>query len=562
MAIAGIRFHKTEIKRYNKLLSVLMKYGFKDIVANSDLKKYIPKSFLTSHKELDKNLSFSKYERVRMVLEELGPTYIKLGQIFSNREDLFPKELTTELEKLQDHAPPLENFSVIQTVEEELNIKASDHFEYIYPEPLAAASLAQVHKAILKNGDLVILKIQRPNITETIESDILVMKQLAKSLAKYSEQAKSFQPQEIVNSFEKSIKEELRFSRELNNVERFAKNFENNTLVYVPKIYRDLSNDHIICMEYINGIKISNIEEIDAMGIDRNALAKIGVDLYLEQVLEHGFFHADPHPGNLFLLPGLGKICFVDFGMMGSLTSTDSELLEDLLFSFVKKDASKIIVTVEKIALTSNIPNRKKLENDINEFLHESENYVTLKDIKLNVTLNEFKKILSHNQIILPHYFYMLIRALIIIEALGQKLDPEFNILDNIKPYLQSIGLKRISPNRILKKSIKRFQNLNRFIDTIPDDLDSIIQKVKKGELKVVHDINGLDAFRTTLNIASNRVVLAIILAALSIGSALLVIADMPPRIYGVPALGLIGFIISGILGLIVIYSIIRKKIF
>ncbi len=239
-----------ELKRYSTLFNVLAKYGFEDVLANSGIKKVIPKSYLKTHPDTEKRFSFSKYERIRMVLEELGPSYVKLGQIFSNREDMLPPELIKELEKLQDHVPQLKNFDVQKIIEEELDITLADHFQSLDLEPLAAASLAQVHKAQLLNGDEVVLKIQRPNIEEVIESDLLVMKQVARSLEKHSSQAKAFQPMRIVASFERSIREELQFLREMDNAERFAKNFEGNEVIHVPIVYRELSTDLLICMEF------------------------------------------------------------------------------------------------------------------------------------------------------------------------------------------------------------------------------------------------------------------------------------------------------------------------
>lgn len=354
--------NKREIVRYNTLFSILTKYGFEDVMASSQLKKLVPKSYLKTHPDTQKLLSFTTYERIRMVLEELGPTYVKLGQIFSNREDILPPGLLKELEKLQDHVPTLKHFSVHEVVEKELGITSSEYFQSIDPEPLAAASLAQVHRAQLLTGEQVVLKIQRPDIKETIESDILVMKQVAKSLQKYSDKAKALEPMRIVDSFEKSIKEELQFLREVGNMERFAKDFEGNEAIYVPKAYPSLCTDRLICMEYIDGIKVSEIKKLKSLQIDPTQVAKVGVDLYLQQVLDHGFFHADPHPGNIFVLPQTEQICFIDFGMMGTIMPNDKETLSDLLQYFLQKNVKKIIPLLEKIAVKVEVPDYKKLE--------------------------------------------------------------------------------------------------------------------------------------------------------------------------------------------------------
>ncbi|WP_178985571.1 ABC1 kinase family protein [Winogradskyella helgolandensis] len=558
----GLNFSKKkEIKRYNKLLSVLTKYGFEDIMASSQLKKIIPNIYIKKHPETQKNLSFSKYERIRLVLEELGPTYIKLGQVFSNREDLLPPDLIKELAKLQDHVATLKNFSVSDVVEKELDIQISEHFQFIDSNPLAAASLAQVHKARLITGEDVVLKIQRPNIKDTIGADILIMKQLAKGLQKYSNQAKALQPLQIVASFEKSIKEELQFLREVENMERFAKNFEGNEAIHVPKVYRRLCTDQLICMQFINGIKVSEIEVLQSLNVDTVAVAKVGVDLYLQQILENGFFHADPHPGNIFVIPETEQICFIDFGMMGSIMPNDKEALIDLLQQFLYKDVKKIIVLIEKIAVKVEVTDYKKLEYDLYELI-ESVNNTTLEHIKISVILNQFKTVIFENKITLPHYLYMLIRALILIEGVGLRLDPSFNITDNLQPFISKLTRKRYNIKHLFKKNLNRFQDFNALVDTLPEDINSILKKVKEGKLVIVHEHRGLESFKNTTSKAVNRLVFAVIIAALSIGSSILVIAKMPPLINGVPLLGAIGFLLSAVLGFYIIFSIFKNDHF
>jgi len=560
--MVSLKLHKrNELKRYTKIFSVLAKYGFEDIMSNSQIRKIIPNKYYKKYPDTEKLLSFSKFERIRMVLEDLGPTYVKLGQIFSSREDILPSELIKQLEKLQDEVPLIENFDVEEVIEEELNINIVDYFQFIDSKPLAAASLAQVHKAELLNGEVVILKIQRPNIKETIETDILVMKEIAQGLEKYSKQVKAFQPIQIVLSFEKSIYEELQFLREIDNVERFAKNFKEDESIYVPRVYRELSNDHIICMEYINGIKVSEIEELTALNVNVKDVAKVGVNLYLKQVLEYGFFHADPHPGNIFVLPEKGQLCFIDFGMIGNIMPNDKELLEDLLIHFMQKNTKKIVSDIKKIAVKSSIPDQKKFEYDIYELLQNISN-IDIQHIRLDTLFEQFKNIIYHNKITLPHYLYMLMRALVLIEGIGLKLDPEFNITNNLEPYIRTISVRRYSPKRFIKNNFKKFQNITNLLTTLPDDIQSILEKVKEGELVIIHEHKGAKELENTLNRASTRLVYSIIIAALSIGSALLVMSDMPPKIYNIPILGAVGFVISAILGFMIVISIFKNKQF
>ena len=558
--MSSIKLPKTQdLKRYGTLFSVLTKYGFEDVLATTALKNIIPDFYLKKHPDTHKLLSYSTYERIRMVLEELGPSYVKMGQVISNREDMLPPELLKELEKLQDNVKHLKNFYVEKKIEEELKISCREFFSYLSPKPLAAASLAQVHKAQLRTGEWVIFKIQRPKIKETITRDISIMKDVANALEKYSIQAQHLQPTQLIASFEKSINEELSYTQELNNMLRFTKNFETNEVIYIPKVYQQFSNDHIICMEFIDGIKVSEIKKLEENNIDTKAVAKLGVDLYLEQILNFGFFHADPHPGNIFVLPEIERICFIDYGMMGSIMPKDKEALEDLLLAFFKNDVKKIIIVLKKIALRTDIPDEKSLEYDLNELLEGISN-IAIQNIKLGTTLNQFKNILYTNKIVIPHYLYMLIRALVIIEGVGLKLNPDFNITDNLEPYMATILRKRLSLKRFFNKSISRFQEYNNLIDTLPEDINDIIGKIKNGKLVIVHEHKGLNEFKDTLKTAMNRMVYAIIIAALSIGSSILVIADMPPSVNGIPVLGALGFLISAILGFAIIYSIFKNR--
>ncbi|MCK0159139.1 ABC1 kinase family protein [Allomuricauda sp. F6463D] len=558
MAVFKIPKQK-EIHRYATLFNVLAKYGFKDVLANSGITKVIPKSYLEKHPDTEKNLSFSTYERIRMVLEELGPSYVKLGQIFSSREDMLPPELIKELEKLQDHVPQLKNFDVKKTIEEELNIKLSDCFRSISLEPLAAASLAQVHRGQLLNGDEVVLKIQRPYIEEVIESDLLVMKQVARSLEKHSAQAQAFQPIRIIASFEQSIREELQFLREMDNTEKFTKNFEGTEMIHVPRVYRQFSTNRIICMELIDGIKVSETAQLRAANINPSTVAKVGVDLYLEQILEHGFFHADPHPGNIFVLPNTGQICFLDFGMMGSIMPNDKEALGELLLYFLRKNVKKIINLLEKISVKTDIPDHKKLEQDLYELIEGVSN-TAIQNIQLGIVLNQFKTVLYENKIVLPHYIYMLIRGLIIIEGVGRKLDPTFNMTNNLEPYTSAIVRRRFSLKRLFKKNLSRFQDINDLVDTLPDDINAILKKIKDGKLVVVHEHKGLNEFQNAMSKSVNRLVFAVIIAALSIGSSILVMAQMPPLVNGIPLLGAVGFVVSAILGFYIVISIFRNN--
>ena len=289
------------IKRMIELPRVLIKYGFEEFFKQGDLERFVPKRVKKEYsKRIEAINSYTFYERVRMALEELGPVYVKFGQMMSNRKDILPEEMIVELQKLQDNVE-VEKVDINKKLNLELGIDVNDYFDEIEENPMASASIGQVFKARLKTGEKVVIKVQRENIRPVVEADLGIMKNLAKTLERYYENLQRMNISEIVESFEKMLNEELSLNNELNNILRFAKNFKGDKRIHVPVVYKELSNDRILTMEMIEGFKITDTEKILKIGQDPKKVARTGLDLYLTQFLKHGFFHADPHPGNIFL---------------------------------------------------------------------------------------------------------------------------------------------------------------------------------------------------------------------------------------------------------------------
>ncbi|MGI9160209.1 MAG: ABC1 kinase family protein, partial [Saprospiraceae bacterium] len=334
------RNHKSPsvLRRYEHVIGVLIKYGFEDFIANSAIAKFkkAARALAPVHQGVS-GLEFTTYERIRMVCEELGPTFIKFAQIASNRPDLLPDELLLELEKFQDHAVPVPPAAIIAVIEEELGQPVDTRFERFDAKPLASASMAQVHRARLVGGKEVVLKVQRPGIDLTIEEDIAVLKGLARMAERYMPQLGAYQPVDLVKMFETSIRKELKFTMEMANVRRFEHHFAGNPDIYVPSVYPEYTTDKVLCMEYIEGLKITDLRALAKIGLTGPELARKGIGLYFQQIFEYGFFHADPHPGNIFVLRDQ-RICFIDYGMMGTIIESDKELLADLFLSDHEKD--------------------------------------------------------------------------------------------------------------------------------------------------------------------------------------------------------------------------------
>lgn len=547
--------HIRKIKRLGNIFSILWKYGFDDVISRIAREKYLPDGFVKS-KRGEQIFQLSIYERIRLVLEELGPTYIKFGQTFSNREDLVPKELLTELEKLQDKVPA-EKMDLIQKIEEELSIHVSDYFEYIDPQPIASASISQVYKGKLLNGQEIVIKVKRSGIDTVIHSDLLIMKDLAQLLENYYEAAKKMNLMQIISSFENAILKELSFKNELQNIEQFRRNFSQSQQVTVPKTYKEFSNDRLLCMEFIDGFKINDKQKILSLGWNPDEIAQIGLNAYLKQILEDGFFHADPHPGNILLLENK-QIVFIDFGSVGQMMVSEKEELENLIINFLLKDARRIIKNVKRLAISYDIKDEKALERDIHEIFTHLNNS-SLKEINAGAILNRLKSILANNNVLMPEYIYLLMRGITLIEGIGKQLNPELNISDSIQPYIIKTAGKRFSPDKVAQKAFKNIRLIADTLQELPEETNRLFEKIKDDKLLINHEVKGLEDIRKTLQNVANRLTYAIIIAALSIGSSILLMAHIPPLLFGNSVLGLLGFLVSGFLGLIIIYSIWKK---
>jgi len=544
-----------KIKRIGNVISILSKYGFDDIIARTSAEKFLPKGFLKS-KRGEEIFKLGVYKRVRLVLEELGPTYVKLGQMFSNREDILPAEMIAELAQLQDNVPP-EELDIYKKIADELLINPDEHFEYINPTPIASASISQVYVARLVNGEKVVIKVKRSTIDEIIRSDIMIMKDLAKILEKNYDAARKMSLTQLINSFENNMYRELSLTNEFHNIEKFRKNFENRSEVYVPKTFKELSNNNILTMEFIDGFKVNNKEKIIENGMLPKDVAQTGIVLFMKMVLEDGFFHADPHPGNVFIMNDQ-KFCFIDFGSMGQIMKGDMELLEGIIESFLIQDAKKIIRLMKRLAIEYHIEDEKTLEREIYDIFHMLE-HTALNEINVNDIVAKVKSIMAKNHVLMPEFIYLLLRGISIIEGIGKQLDPELNVMESMRPYANELALKKYGPKQIAQKSLKHLKILAANLQNLPDDLTVLLEKIKDDKLKVNFEVEGLEDMRKTLQNASNRLTYAIIIAALSIGSSILMMAHIPPLFFGNSLLGLLGFIISGILGITIIYSIWKK---
>ena len=531
-------------KRVMKLSGVIAKYGFNELFKRGELEKYIPKNVKRKYSDkIEEINSYTFYERIRMAIEEMGPVHIKFGQMLSNRKDILPEEFIIELQKLQDNVE-VEKIDVRKKLDLELGIDVNDYFSEIEENPMASASIGQVFRAKLKTGEKVVIKIQRENIRPVVEADLGIMKNLAKTLEKYYDDLKRMNISEIVESFEKMLNEELSLNNELNNMLRFANNFKNDSRIHVPVVYKTLSNDRILTMEMIEGFKITDAENIIKIGIETKKVARTGLDLYLTQFLKHGFFHADPHPGNIFIKEN-GQIVFIDFGAMGRLYPNERELLINLIIYSLKKDVKKMIETIRELAVKFEVADERKFERELYGLI-ELVDENSLENIDVVTIFEKARKIFSNNQILLSEDIYLLVKGIGQIEGIGRHLDPTLNITKVMRPYMNKITKERMNPINIFKKGISKIETFSDNWLTLPTDMKILLEKIQNNELKHKHEIIGFDKFQKTFE----RLILAIIISSLFVGSSILALANIPPKIFGISGLGLLGFFISGIMGI------------
>lgn len=550
------------IARYNQILKVLLRYGFEDLVYHLEekkrftfLKKLIPK------KAMSHALQYSKWEKIRLVCEELGPTFVKFGQILSNRPDLIPMDLTFELEKLQDTVPPMSESDARNMVESQLEDSVENLFAWFDPKPFASASMSQVHKVTLRSGKRIALKIQRPRIKKVILEDIKVMYSIAEVLENRMPSIKSFDPIGLVKNFEEAILKELDFINESINIQRFYSNISQdpnkNQFAHAPKVYQQYTTSKVLAMDFISGIKIDRIKKLEEKELDTKIIARRLSTSFFKQIFEYGFFHADPHPGNLLVLPNR-HICYLDFGMMGSILPRDIQTFSQLFLAVTQKNVGKIILSIQELSNTTVIQNMRELEFDINEFVEKT--YVrTVHKNEMSTVLIELKDIIIKHHLMVPTHFYLFARSLVTLEGVVQKLDPELNQFEIAQPFLVKNLSKNFNLINIGEKVVNSVYEMSNYMEYFPRDLKNAIRKINTGRIKVDLTHKGIDHLVHTMQRITRQLVAAFIIAAVIVCSSLFIIIDTKPLWRGISIIGIIGFALVLVISIGMVRDILKK---
>lgn len=546
------------LRRYREIVNILVKYGFQDILADAgvSLKARVLEAFL-SEQTVEHIHSQTKWERMRLAVEELGTTYIKFAQILSNRPDVIPVALVEEFEKLQCHVPPFPGEIAREIIEEEIGHKIHTVFSHFDSKPFASASIAQVHKATLKSGEEVILKVRRPDIIETIELDIRIMKYMAGKMAE-RHIMEQLDPVGIVKAFENAIYKELNLLHEGYNLQRFAQNFRNSEIVLVPKYYPAYTTKKLLTMEYIDGVHPYDNKGIERIGDDPHMLAKNGIYSLFQQIFEHGFFHADPHPGNLFAMPE-NKICFIDFGMMGTVLKSDVEFFADIVYGVTARDSASLIWGLKNIAVSQQFEGSRTFEYEVEELISDY-HALPVDQVDMAELFTRLLDFVNKYNIHMPADYFLLSKSLITIEGVGRRLDPKLNIIDELTPHIKKTLGQAFTPAQLMKNLFEASKDLPTLLTNLPRDLREILGKLKRGETKVTIEHEGLNDLTHKIDLASNRIAGGFIIGCILMASAILIAVKFPPLYLHISIPGGIGFVLANILGLRMLLTIFKNK--
>ena len=530
----------SDIQRINQIYQVLKKNDFGYLIEENTFFKTFPflrnKKFLKDNDLPDETIPL----RIRKVFEDLGPAYIKLGQMLSTRPDLVGVEISEELEKLRDDTPVTEFSLMKEVIEEELGLPLDEIYTNIDETPIGSASIGQVYTGKLrKNGKKVAIKVQKPNIEETIKSDLKIMKFLAVRVDQFITRTKVYNFPSIVSEFEKTILKEINFLEELRNMEIMRQNFKSVPYVHIPEAYSEYCSGKVITMELIEGPELTKVIKKDLKGYDKKLIAKRGMDSDFKQIMIDGFFHADPHPGNIMILEN-NKICYIDMGMMGILDETFKSNLAELILLLTNGNADNIINQLIYMNILTPVQNTPELKDDINDLMKK---YYGAKLKNVNSSIEDLRDVMIKNNVVLPREFLMIARGLALVEESGRKLNPDFDTADELKKLSKKIMIHQVSPKKLFKSGTNFILEMDHLIKDLPNTVNSTLSKLEEGNIAIKIRVDGI-------NEISKQATTAIIIAALIIGSSLALFADKGPTIIGIPLLGLVGFIISFALGL------------
>ena len=547
------------LKRYRQVLGVLIKYGFGQVVEQLNINYYLElgKRIVTFGAISQDIERLTQPERLRMAMEELGPTFVKLGQLLSTRPDLVPKEYADEFRKLQDKVPSVAFPELHKQIEAEFGQTIESLFAEIDPDAIAAGSIAQVHRARLHTGEDVVVKIRRPDILGILETDLDILAGLAYLVENHLPATVLYDPSGAVREFRRSIFREVDFTREGHTTDRFHEHFKETAEAYTPRVFWQQTCESVLTLEYVDGIKVTTFAELEEQALDRKKIAENCATILLQQVLVHGLFHCDPHPGNILVLPD-EKICFLDYGMVGRLDDELKQQLAELLMAVLHRDADRIISLLVYSGEMREDVDRSALKRDVLEFIDDYYD-LALAEFSTGKLLTDFIDILNRYRIHFPTDLILLAKALVTLEGVARQLDPDFNLVVHLKPQVERLISSRHSASWVTRDLIGIGRDYGSLIRQLPQDLREVIHRINRNKFKIDLEHRGLERLITDLDKSSNRISFSLVIAALVIGSSLIMQTDKGPMLFDFPILGLFGYSIAGFLGLGLAIAILRS---
>ena len=529
------------LSRFDEIIKILRKYDFDKVLGQTTRNKISPFRNEADNKEL---LKEDFPIRLRLMLQELGTTFIKFGQLLASRPDLVGEKISEELSQLHDDNPPVNYEEIKELIEDQLGGSLNEFFVEFSEKSLATASIAQVHVAKLHSGEKVAVKVQKPNIEDIVETDLSIMKFIANESDRFDTGFKHLNLPAVIHEFDRSIHKEMDFDNELMNIRHLNDNFKYNDKITVPVIYPDYSTEKVLTMEYVEGVKLSEVIAGDDPKYNKILIADRIVRAYLKQIFLDGFFHADPHPGNIFITDD-NAVCFIDFGMMGVLDDEFRQDLAELMINFSDHNIDGLINQLIRMDILNEKTDINILKSDLNDLFAK---YYGMELSRFNGIIEDLLFLMQKYEVRLPNEFVLMARGLSMVENIALRLDPNINVVEYLKPIARKLIVQRYNPKKMVNNAKNSFFAFEHVLKGLPSLISKTFYKIEEGEVTVNIEVKHISEI-------ANQLSLAIIIAALLIGSSLVMLIDVGPRFYEMPVLGFIGFTISLALG---VFTVVR----
>jgi ubiquinone biosynthesis protein len=532
-----------DFPRLHEIASVLIRYGWGDVVRLLGIANLLERTGRMLHWRTASDVSQLELPvRIRLALTELGPTFVKLGQILATRVDVFPPPWIQEFERLHNQVPPVPFEAIRPELEQVWGQSLEDLFAHFETTPFAAASIAQVYRASLKDGTAVVVKVRRPDILGKIEADLRILGHLARLMELEMPDARRYHPLQIVSQLKRSLLRELDLVKEARNLEAFGRNFSGQEGIHIPRVFWDYCSDTVNVQEELIGVPATDLVRARLEGMDLKLLASRGADAVLKMILVDGYFHADPHPGNVVFLPG-DCIGLLDFGMVGRVTDSRREQLIDFLDALVHKNEQGMLNVLMQWAGDADV-DEEHLAYDLSELVFGYDD-LSLKDIHIAPLLSEITALMRDNNLSLPPDLTLLFKAMITLEGLGHQLNPDFHLVDHLTPFVRQVMEARYSPQSLAKRARRGLREMAEVMIGLPRDVARLFRQARRGSLRVDLDLKRLDHFGVQLNRAANRLTMGILTASLVVGSSIIMTVEGGPKLFGLPLFGLLGFLVA-----------------